>query len=196
MGKGEETKSIILNRAVQIASKEGLDGLTIGTLADDLGMSKSGIFGKFQSKETLQIEVLKVGSEMFRRNVIYPVLKSEPGLKRIRTLFITWLEWIEGDALPGGCLVLGSISTYDDKPGAVRDYLVKVESELMRLIERFLSEVKADKILKPGFKSDFFIQELWGIILGFQLYHRFFQDAKSKTRAKSSFEELIQRSLA
>ncbi len=196
MGKGEETKSIILNRAVQIASKEGLDGLTIGTLAEDLNMSKSGIFGKFQSKETLQIEVLKIGSEMFRRNVIYPALKSEPGLKRIRTLFASWLDWVGGEALPGGCVVLGSLSNYDDKPGVVRDYLLKVELELLRLIERFLSEIKADKILKPGFKSDLFIQELWGIILGFQLYHRFFQDAKSKARAKASFEELIQRSLA
>jgi len=196
MGKGEETKSIILNRAAQIASTEGLEGLTIGLLAEDLGMSKSGIFGKFQSKEILQIEVLKVGTEMFRRNVIYPVLKTEPGLKRIKVLFSTWVDWIEGHQLPGGCLVLGSISVYDDKPGMVRDYLIKVELEWMRLIERFLNEAKAAKVLKPGFKTDFFIQELWGIILGFQLYHRFFKDAKSKTRAKANFEELIQRSLA
>lgn len=72
MGKGEDTKSMILEKAVQVASVQGLQGLTIGTLADELGMSKSGLFAKFASKENLQIEVLRVGSELFRRNVVYP----------------------------------------------------------------------------------------------------------------------------
>ncbi|TGN19890.1 TetR/AcrR family transcriptional regulator [Leptospira idonii] len=189
----DQTKAKILNRAVALASTVGLEGITIGVLAEDLGMSKSGLFGRFHSKETLQIEVLRAGSEIFRRRVLYPALKAKPGTKRLNAVFQNWLDWAASDELPGGCLFLATNSEYDDRPGIVRDFLVQLQTDWMRTLHKFLQEAKSLNEISTKTNSDQFLQELWGIIFGFQFYNRLLQDEKAKTRAKTAFDQLMQR---
>src|SRR6266540_2831671 len=115
MSKGRETKESILDAAVQVASRLGFTGLTIGQLAEETGMSKSGLFAHFRSKEQLQLQTLEHARTLFTDAVIRPALSVTRGEKRVRELFDRWLDW-ESDALQGGCIfVTGSIE-YDDRP--------------------------------------------------------------------------------
>ncbi|PJZ69167.1 AcrR family transcriptional regulator [Leptospira perolatii] len=193
MSKGDDTKTLILGRALRVASTIGLEGLTIGSLADELGMSKSGLFGRFQSKESLQINVLQAGSELFRRHVIYPALKVKPGAERIVVMFEHWMDWIASGPLPGGCIFLPSFAEYDDKPGIVRETLLKIQEDWIRTLSKFVSEAIKAGDLREDIQADNFIQELYGIILSFQLYYRFLKDSKSKKRSSLAFGSLMDR---
>ncbi|MBM9548320.1 TetR/AcrR family transcriptional regulator [Leptospira sp. 201903074] len=193
MSKGEDTKSMILEKAVQVASVHGLQGLTIGALADELGMSKSGLFAKFASKENLQIEVLRVGSELFRRNVVYPSLKTKPGLQRLKTAFHMWLSWADTDSLPGGCLFLSSSSEFDDRPGVVRDHLKKTQLSWQKTLKQFVQDAKDTLELDANTNVDKMVQEIWGLILSFHFYNRLLEDKNCEKRTKQSFNELIKR---
>ncbi|PJZ86807.1 TetR/AcrR family transcriptional regulator [Leptospira levettii] len=193
MSKGEETKSLILDRAVQIASVYGLEGLTIGTLAEELGMSKSGLFAKFSSKENLQIDVLRKGSELFRRYVLYPALKSKPGITRLRNAFVNWLDWSNRSDLPGGCLFLASSSEFDDRPGIVRDHLRKIQLSWHSSLKQFIEEAKEKGELDPKTNVEQLVQEIWGLVLSFHFYNRLLEDKSSEKRTKQCFNELIKR---
>ncbi|TGL65371.1 TetR/AcrR family transcriptional regulator [Leptospira jelokensis] len=193
MGKGENTKSMILDRAVQIASVQGLEGLTIGSLADELGMSKSGLFAKFSSKENLQIDVLRKGSEFFRRFVLYPTLKTKPGITRIRNAFTNWLEWSEKSSLPGGCLFLASSSEFDDKPGIVRDHLRKIQLSWHSSLKQFVEEAKQMGELDSKTNVEQMVQEIWGLVLSYHFYNRLLEDKSSEKRTKQCFNDLIKR---
>lgn len=179
MRKGDVTKSAILDQALKMASVQGLEGTTIGMITSFLNMSKSGLFGKFKSKENLQIEVLRAGSKLFRRRVIYPCLKANPGRQRFEVIFDSWLKWESGSDLPGGCIFLASISELDDKPGLVRDYLLKNQIDWMNLLKQFIIETfslnhsaKSMKRIDP----DILVQEVWGMILSFHFYNRFLKE--------------------
>src|SRR3954454_16045460 len=124
MTKGEETRSAILDRAVAIASEVGFTGLSIGQLAEQTQMSKSGLFAHFKSKEALQLETLEWARERFTDVVIRPTLAAPRGEKRVRALFDSWLDW-ETEALRGGCIFVTATAEYDDRPGAMRDALVR-----------------------------------------------------------------------
>ncbi|XDD46618.1 TetR/AcrR family transcriptional regulator [Leptospira sp. WS39.C2] len=193
MSKGEETKSLILDRAVQIASVHGLEGLTIGSLAEELGMSKSGLFAKFSSKENLQIDVLRKGSELFRRFVLYPTLKTKPGISRIRNAFANWLDWSNRSDLPGGCLFLASSSEFDDKPGVVRDHLRKIQISWHSSLKQFVEEAKQSGELDSETNVEQMVQEIWGLVLSFHFYNRLLDDKSSEKRTKQCFNDLIKR---
>lgn len=102
MRKGQATRALVLDHAFALASKVGFEGLTIGSLADKAGLSKSGLFGHFQSKEQLQLEVLDTAVERFMTTVIHPALKAPRGEPRVRALFDGWLEWARGLSDQGG----------------------------------------------------------------------------------------------
>ena len=104
MRKGERTKSAILNQAVSAASRHGIEGLSIGSLADRLEMSKSGLFAHFGSKEDLQIAVLSTAAAKFEEVVVRPALRAPRGAARLRKWFDLWLRWITDPSIPGGCL--------------------------------------------------------------------------------------------
>src|SRR5687767_9089309 len=129
MKKGELTHRAILEHAVGLASRLGLEGLTIGRLAEDLELSKSGLFAHFQSKEALQVEVLRHAGERFVEEVIRPALKAPRGEARLKALFTRWLEWARGKSLPGGCLFVAAATELDDKEGPVRDELVRTQRQ-------------------------------------------------------------------
>jgi AcrR family transcriptional regulator len=121
VAEARRTRSRILERAVDLASVEGLDGLSIGRLAGDLGMSKAGVIGHFGSKERLQLETLAAAVERFRRAILDPAREQPAGLPRLLDLCDRWIAYLEGDVFPGGCFVTAASCEWDGRPGPVRD---------------------------------------------------------------------------
>ena len=136
MAKGEETRRAILDHALQVATTEGLEGLTIGRLAQDLRLSKSGLFAHFGSKEDLQLQVLETAIERFAEAVVRPALARPRGEPRVRALFENWLDWAEASFLPGGCVFIAAANELDDRPGALRDLLVSSQQQWLAVIAR------------------------------------------------------------
>lgn len=121
--KGERTRQSILERAVDLASLEGLEGLTIGRLADDLSMSKSGLFAHFGSKEDLQIATIEAARERFREEVLRPAFKQPRGYPRLMALCREWVRYVERKVFPGGCFFAAASFEFDGREGAVRNLI-------------------------------------------------------------------------
>ena len=135
MSKGLETKETILKSALDFTSKFGLESLSIGALAKSVGMSKSGLFSHFKSKETLQIMVMDYAAENFTLKVIKPAIKAPRGLDRLDAMMNAWLEWSENH-MSGGCPFLSAIVEYDDRPGKVRDHIEVLQSQMISSFEK------------------------------------------------------------
>ncbi len=135
-GKGAATRDMIVERAYMIASSAGLEGLSIGPLADAVGMSKSGVFAHFGSREDLQLAVLDLAAQRFGEHTLIPALKAGRGLPRLRAILVHWFDWLGQDR--GGCLLLSAVSEYDDRPGPLRDRVLahhqRWRGELVRAI--------------------------------------------------------------
>ncbi|MFT3762505.1 MAG: TetR/AcrR family transcriptional regulator [Pseudoxanthomonas sp.] len=124
--KGTATREAILAHACALARLHGLEGLTIGSLAEQVGMSKSGVFAHFGSREDLQIAVLDHTAEQFAQRVLVPALRKPRGLERLRAVVVHWFDWVRyDDEGEGGCLFAAAASEYDDRPGPVRDRLLQ-----------------------------------------------------------------------
>jgi AcrR family transcriptional regulator len=191
MRKGEQTRTLILNEAVALASQVGLEGLSIGSLAARLELSKSGLFAHFGSKEELQLLTLKRAQTLFQERVFSPALKEPRGLRRLRALFSNWLAWVEND-LPGGCLMLAASAEYDDRPGAVRDLLSAGQRELRGAIAKAIRLAIDEGQLSPGTDPWQLGFELFGIVLATHHDRRLLDDTRSLARARAAFERLIE----
>ena len=193
MRKGEQTRALILNEALALASRVGLEGLSIGSLAGRLEMSKSGLFAHFGSKEDLQLQTLKQAQALFFDEVLSPALKEPRGLPRLRALFSNWLARIEGnDALSSGRLMLSAAVEYDDRPGAVRELLVAGQRELRGAIAKAIRLAIDEGHLVPETDPWQFTFELFGIVLATHHDLRLLADARALNRARDAFERLIQ----
>lgn len=132
--KGAATREAILERAYEMARFAGIEGLSLGPLAQAVGMSKSGVFAHFGSREELQLAVLEAAAARFGEYVLIAALPQARGLPRLRAIMRNWFEW--GRLEAGGCVLVGSVSEYDDRPGPLRDLVVRNEqrwrSELQR----------------------------------------------------------------
>lgn len=192
MHKGEQTRTLILNEAVSLASQVGLEGLSIGSLAARLRLSKSGLFAHFGSKEDLQLQTLKQAQSRFEESVFRPALKIPRGLPRLRVLFANWLEWIsQGAQSPGGCLILAASVEYDDRPGAVRDLLLAGQRELRGAIAKAIRLAIDEGHLKPETDPWQLTFELFGIILAAHHDKRLLGDPRALERAGSAFDRLL-----
>jgi AcrR family transcriptional regulator len=193
MRKGEQTRTLILNEAVALASQLGLEGLSIGSLAGRLEMSKSGLFAHFGSKQDLQLQTLKQAQLRFEEAVFRPALEAARGLPRLKTLFANWLAWVEDSKdLPGGCLMLAASLEYDDRPGPVRDLLVTGQRELRGAIAKAIRLAIDEGHLKPKTDPWQLTFELFGIVLATHHDHRLLGDARAPERARDAFERLIE----
>ncbi|MBI1834577.1 MAG: TetR family transcriptional regulator [Burkholderiales bacterium] len=123
MRKGELTRAAILETALESASRHGLEGLTIGLLAEQMNMSKSGVFAHFGSREDLQIAVLKLYHHLFEQEVFYPSMKEARGLPRLRSMFALWIDRVTRE-IASGCIYISGATEYDDRYGVIRDELV------------------------------------------------------------------------
>jgi AcrR family transcriptional regulator len=149
MVKGKETKTSIIEVGLDMASRVGLESVTIGNLAKEMGMSKSGLFAHFQSKENLQIAILDYAAEDFSQDVISPALKTERGIPRIRKLVDNWITW--SYKYPGGCIFVSAGTEYSDRPGRVRDCLMRQqETAFIRLLDSYRPQKKTGLKKKPA----------------------------------------------
>ncbi len=191
MRKGPSTRQAILTHATGLASQVGLSGLTIGTLADELELSKSGLFAHFKSKEALQIQVLEHAAASFVHSVVRPSLQEPRGEPRMRSLFERWLAWARDRTLPGGCVFVAASSELDDRPGPVRDRLVSLQREWLGvLILSFQNGVEAGRFRADG-DPEQFAQDLYGIMLAYHHQSRLMNDPEAETRARRGFERLL-----
>ncbi|MFF3001277.1 TetR/AcrR family transcriptional regulator [Kitasatospora sp. NPDC057940] len=152
--RGEETRRAVLHRAVAIASVEGLGALSIGRLATDLGLSKSGVFAGFGSKEELQLATVRAARRIFADAVVAPVADTPPGLARARALCESWLAYSRARIFPGGCFFYEVTAEFDARPGAVRDALANCAREWRQMIADALAEARATGGLRPGTDLD------------------------------------------
>jgi AcrR family transcriptional regulator len=123
--RGDSTRRAILGHAMQLASAEGLEDLSIARLATDLGMSKSGLFAHFGSKEQLQLSTLRAARRVFNDRAVMPALELPEGVRRLVALVGTWLDYIGGDVFEGGCLFMEAAAEFDNRPGPVRDLIAE-----------------------------------------------------------------------
>jgi len=130
--KGAATREAIIDRAYEIARFSGVEGLSIGPLAGAVGMSKSGVFAHFGSREDLQLAVIESAATRFGEAVFMPALSQPRGLPRLRALMHHWFEWVRGNS--GGCVLLGSVTEYDDRPGPLRDQVMRNEQRWRELL--------------------------------------------------------------
>lgn len=193
MRKGQITRAKVLDHAFALASRVGFEGLTIGGLADRAGLSKSGLFGHFQSKEQLQLEVLDTAVERFMIGVIQPALKAPRGAPRVRALFDNWLEWAGGHAREGGgCVFIAAANELDDAdPSPLRDRLVEYQREWLAGLARAAGLAVEAGHFRPDLDADQFAYEFYSIILAFHHSSRLLRDSRSGERARRQFERLV-----
>jgi AcrR family transcriptional regulator len=190
--KGEQTRALILDRALDIASVSGLEALTIGTLAERLDMSKSGLFAHFGAKRELQLAVLRRAVDRFVTTVVAPALKKPRGEPRVRALFDGWIDW-DRTAFPGGCVLQAAAAEYDDVDGPIRDYVV----ECLRDSFDTLTQIAQASIQAKAFRADLdprvFAFEVWNILSGYRRHARLFREPDAEALARSAFEALLLR---
>jgi len=191
MIKGEITRASILRHAVSVASVHGLEGLTIGRLAERSGLSKSGLFGHFGSKEALKLAVLESVVEDFRERVILPALREPTGVLRLRRLFAAWLDWAAEEQRDGGCPLLGASIELDDRPGELRDYLVDKQKAWLDCIARSAQKAIDERELRADLDVEQFAFQLNSVGLGFNFAHRLLGDRRARARAMRAFESLL-----
>jgi AcrR family transcriptional regulator len=190
MSKGAATRQVILDEAIRLASKVGLGGLTIGTLATQTELSKSGLFAHFNSKESLQIQALEHAGGRFREQVVHPVLAAPRGEPRLRVLFESWLGWVN-TGLPGGCLFIAADYEFDDQPGPVRDTLVRDQRDWIETITRVVESAVREGHLGADTDPAQFAQDLFGVVLAYSLTSRLLNDPNAEAHARRAFESLL-----
>jgi AcrR family transcriptional regulator len=162
---GERSRNAILREAAQLATVEGIDGLSIGRLADAVGMSKSGLFAHFGSKEELQLATIETASALFDEQVVEPGLAAPTGVERLRELAERFLRHVEDDVFPGGCFFASVAAEMDTRPGPVRDLAVQVVGEWMGTLQLAAREAQAEGAIAASEDTDQLIFELDAYLL-------------------------------
>ena len=191
MGKGAETRERILDQAVRLASRDGLEGLTIGSLSSELGLSKSGLFAHFGSKDELQLQVLNAAIERFTENVIRPALSAPRGEPRIRAVFANWLAWSNSPEMPGGCVLVAASTELDDRPGPQRELLAKAFRDRVAFMSKAVRMAIEAGHFRPDVDSEQLAFEMNAIVLGYHDSQRLLRDPRAGERAYTAFERLL-----
>lgn len=187
--KGNATREMILARAYDIAARHGLEGLSIGELATAAGMSKSGVFAHFGSREDLQLAVLDEAGERFVDRVLRPALSARRGLPRLRAIVQGWFEWVRQNA--GGCLLLAAASEYDDRPGPLRDRVILLESRWRAEIARAIRLAVESGELAADTDPDQMAFEIYALALAVHHDAGLFGFEVAHARGERGFERLL-----
>ncbi|RNF85344.1 TetR/AcrR family transcriptional regulator [Montanilutibacter psychrotolerans] len=164
IGKGAATREAIIDRAYAMACSSGLEGLSIGTLAQAVGMSKSGVFAHFGSREDLQLAVLDSAADRFLAYVFTPAMKAPRGLARLATMVDDWFDWSRHTN--GGCLLLAAVSEYDDRPGPLRDRVVKQQADWRKQIAHAVQLAIDTGEVDPACEPQQMSFEIYSLALG------------------------------
>ncbi len=189
MTKGQDTHATLLAAALSFASEEGLSGITIGRLAAKVGMSKSGLFAHFSSKENLQVEILKSAIDRFVVQVVTPALKAKRGEPRVVALFEHWLAW--KDMLPGGCIFAVASVELDDKPGLARDVLVASQKDWIETVATAARIAIKEGHFRKDLDVEQFAHEVYCLGFGELQVARLIRDPKAGVRARAALERLL-----
>ena len=191
MRKGEMTRAAILDVALDLASRDGLEGLTIGLLADKMNMSKSGVFAHFGSREDLQLEVLKLYHRRFEQEVFYPSIKEPRGLPRLRAMFAHWVKRVSIE-IASGCIYISGAVEYDDRPGPIREELVSMVGAWQSALLRAAQQAVEAGHLRADTDAQQLVYEMYGLILAVHHDARFLRIPGSVDRASVGFNRLIE----
>lgn len=191
MSKGYKTKEAILNTALELTSLFGLESLSIGKLADTVGMSKSGLFSHFKSKEKLQIMVLDYAADNFVTKVIKPALTQKRGLPRLKSMMQNWLTWSDSN-FDGGCPFLSAIVEFDDRPGKIKAHVKKLQSTMISSFERAIEQAKEENQIKNEQSSKELAYRVYANMLAFHVYNRLLNEDESKIFFENNLNGIFQ----
>jgi AcrR family transcriptional regulator len=190
--KGRQTKAAIVDAALSLASQMGLEGLSIGAVAELTQMSKSGVFAHFGSREELQISVVREYYQRFEQEVFFPALRVERGLPRLRALFANWMQRVAVE-IQSGCIFISGAAEFDDRPGPVRDALVDSVKSWLGALDKAVALAKDVGELRADTDARQMAFEIHGLILALHYEERFLQNPGAIHRAEAGFEHILAR---
>ena len=190
--KGQQTKAAIVEAALGLATHIGLEGLSIGALADVTGMSKSGVFAHFGSREELQISVIREYHQRFEQEVFYPAMDAPRGIARLRAMFGNWMQRTSIE-LDSGCIYISGAVEFDDRTGPVRDALANSVLTWQAAMKRAIEQCKECGEIRPDVPEDQMLFEIHGLILALHYEARFLHTPGSIDRANAGFDSILAR---
>jgi AcrR family transcriptional regulator len=188
--KGQQTRAAILDAALGLASHMGLEGLSIGALADVTQMSKSGVFAHFGSREELQISVIREYHARFEEEVFFPSIREARGLPRLQALFERWIRRVSVE-LDSGCIYISGAVEFDDRPGPVRDALVTMVRTWHAALERAIQVAVEEGHLRADTDAGQMLFEIHGLILALHHDARFLRNDGVLERARVGFARVV-----
>ena len=191
MSKGDDTRAAILDRAAGLASRVGLEALSIGGLADEMGMSKSGLFAHFGSKEALQLGTLEHAAQRFVELVLRPAFEAPRGEPRIRATFELWLRWTEATQYEGGCVFVQAATEYDDRPGPVRDLVWRQQADWIATLATSARMAVDEGHFRDDLDPEQFAYEFYALAVGYHYMHRLLREPRAEERVRTAFVRLV-----
>ncbi len=188
---GERTRLEILEVAERLAAREGLEGLTIGQLAEEVGMSKTGLFTHFGSKQALQLATVEAAFARFNEEVIAPVMKLPAGVRQLREVFELYFSYVERRSNNGGCFFTAAAQEMDDRPGAVRDAIVRFVELRDSLVAGALKQAVKQGELRKGLDVEQLAFELVALASGASVAFQLLKDPNVLARVRASFTRLL-----
>ena len=190
--KGQQTKSAIVDAALGLATQIGLEGLSIGAVAEVTKMSKSGVFAHFGSREELQISVVREYFQRFEAEVFHPAMAAPRGLPRLRALFGNWMKRVAVE-IQSGCVFISGAAEFDDREGPVRDALCNSVNIWLAALNRAVVQAKEERHLRSDADEEQIAFEIHGLILALHFEARFLKRAGSTARAETGFADILAR---
>jgi AcrR family transcriptional regulator len=188
--KGQQTKAAIVDAALGLATQIGLEGLSIGALAEVTQMSKSGVFAHFGSREELQISVIREYHSRFEEEVFYPAMQQPRGMPRLRALFGNWMKRTSIE-IDSGCIYISGAVEFDDRTGPVRDALVGSVKTWLAAMRRAVVASQEEGHLRADVDADQLLFEIHGLILALHYEARFLKNPGSIDRANAGFDNIL-----
>ena len=192
MLKGQQTKAAIVDAALGLATQIGMEGLSIGAIAEVMRMSKSGVFAHFGSREELQISVIREYHQRFEEEVFFPAMNAPRGLPRLRALFSNWKSRTSAE-IDSGCLYVSGAAEFDDRPGPVRDALAHSVNTWLAALHRAVVQACEEGHLAPQTDAHQMAFEVHGLILALHYEARFLKSPHALARTQQGFENILQR---
>jgi len=188
--KGQQTRAAILEAALGMASHRGLEGLSIGALAELMQMSKSGVFAHFGSREELQISVIREYHARFEAEVFAPAIREKRGLPRLQALFERWVRRVSVE-LDSGCIYISGAVEFDDRPGPVRDALAEMVRAWQGALRRSIRQTVDESQLAADTDVELMLFEIHGLILALHHDARFLRNPGVLDRARRAFARVL-----
>ncbi len=191
--KGEQTRKEIVGRALVLSTQLGLEALSLGTLAEDLKLSKSGLFAHFKSKETLQLAVLQEAIDRFTQRVVLPALSRARGEPRVKAMVENYFDWVRGDGSTstGGCFFIALATEFDDRPGAVRDLLIASQKEWRATLAKAARLAVDEGHFRADLDVEQFAFDVLAIAFAYQMMNKLLSDPKALQRARTGFDTVL-----